>query len=150
MSCAITKRSSPASHNGSHTLILAIPINLWNAPDNLSHWLSWWVLPLDQRAHGCPGTALGGAKAMLHFSYWVMGLPLHALCMLFLFSPLRVCRQAFFSHNLTNIYCLFLRWTKLSTERVVGPWTGFPRAVVPTPSFSEFKVHLDNALNHAA
>lgn len=102
---------------------------------------------LDQRAHGCPGTALRGVEAMLNFSDWVMGLPPYASFHLRSF----VCVQtSFFSHNLPNIYCLFLRWTDFSTERVVGHWTRFPREVVPAPSLSELKEHLDGALNHMA
>ncbi|KAK4815723.1 hypothetical protein QYF61_006761 [Mycteria americana] len=33
-------------------------------------------------------------------------------------------------------------------ERVVGHWKRLPREVVTTPSLSEFKKHLDDALNH--
>lgn len=146
MTCAITKRSSSASHDGYHTLILVIPVSLWYAPDSLSHWPSWWVSPLDQRARGCPGTALRGVKAVLHFSDWVVGLPPHIhflLCSLYV-------QWSFPSYNLKNIYCLFLRWTKFSAEMVVGHWTRFPRDVVPAPILSEVKEHRDNALNHMA
>ncbi|KAK4810720.1 hypothetical protein QYF61_007694 [Mycteria americana] len=34
------------------------------------------------------------------------------------------------------------------TERVVGHWNRLPREVVTAPSLSEFKEHLDDALNH--
>lgn len=107
---------------------------------------------------GCPGGCYPWTKGLMAVlgQHWEEPRPCSIsltglwdfLCMLFACSSsflLCMCAdKLFFSHNLTNIYCLFLRWTKLSTERVVGPWTGFPRAVVPTPSFSEF-THCQSA-----
>lgn len=130
MSYAITKRSSSASHDLSHTLILVIPISLWEAPENLSHWPSWWVSCLDQRLVAVLGQHWEESRLC---SIYLTGLWDILHIHIFLVAPLCVCRQGFFSHKPTNICSLFLRWTKFSTERVVGHWTRFFREVVPAP-----------------
>lgn len=147
MSYAITKRSSSASHDLSHTLILVIPISLWEAPENLSHWPSWWVSCLDQRLVAVLGQHWEESRLC---SIYLTGLLDILHIHIFLFAPLCVCRQDFFhiSQQIFAVYFLDGLNSPLRGWLVTGPDSSgkwFQHQFL-----SELKMHLDNSLNHMA